>query len=55
MDASNEITTVEHIYCDKRQEEKRKLIEQEWEIVHNNPRCIYQTDKESKADETGEK
>ncbi len=55
MKASNELTTVGHIYPDKIKEEKRKLIEQEWEIVHNNPRCIYQTDKESKADETGEK
>jgi hypothetical protein len=55
VEASNELTTVEHIYCDKRQEEKRKLIGQEWEFVRNNLRCTYQTDEGAKADEKGEK
>ena len=37
MDASNELITVEHIYSDKRKEEKIKLIGQgkKWKLVTN--------------------
>ena len=53
--ASDKLTTMGHIYSDKRKEEKRKLIGQEWEFVHNNLHSTYRTDEGAKIDEKGEK
>jgi hypothetical protein len=46
---------LEHIHSDKRKEEKRKLIEREWEFVRENLCCTYQTDEGAKTDEKGNK
>jgi hypothetical protein len=54
VEASNQRITVKHIYCNKNQEEKKKLIGQECESVRNNLRCNYQTDQGSMADEKSE-
>jgi hypothetical protein len=55
MKASNELTTMEHIYSDKIKEEKRKLIGQEWEFLRNNQCSTYPTDERAKTDEKGKK